>query len=154
MVRYAPISALHGCFPFHTSAGFSCSLTINIQLMRNVLGVLLLCFQRQSVSPYCLFIFPTHTKCRSLSRCGLRWRSSGWIQWGCTRPGIRFLARLRMNMSCYLWLSDRKICFCQVHRLPVINRPSSLGLYLVAMEICHVQLCPTNACKPCFPPSN
>jgi len=31
-----------------------------------------------------------------------------------------------------------------------MNRPSSLGLYLVAMEICCVQLCPTDARKPLF----
>lgn len=58
----------------------------------------------------CLF-FPLT---QSLSCCDLHWHSTGWIQWGCTRPSIRFLTRLCMNTSCCLWLSDRKIC-CAEH---------------------------------------
>lgn len=154
MAQYAQICALYSCFPFHSSTGVCCNLTINVQLVRSILRVFSPIFSKAECLSILPFIFPTYTKCWSLSCCGLHWCSSRWIQWGCTRPRMRFLAHLRMNMSCYLWLPDRKIYVCWAHRFTAIHRPSSLGLYLVALEICCIQLYPTDAIKPCFLPLN
>lgn len=104
MVEYAQICALHSGFCFPSNAGvflwFGNKCSVNEEHFYFVFK------GRASLHIVCLFFLLA----QSLSCCGLRWRSTGWIQWGCTRSSIRFHTHLCMNTGCYLRLSDRKIC--------------------------------------------
>lgn len=86
--------------------GFSYGLAINVQLMRNVLGALLLCHQRQSVSPGCLFIFPANTV------SVLLWSTLGYR--GPNSVGLYKAKSQIPSTSCCLWPCDRKFC-CAEH---------------------------------------
>lgn len=54
-------------------------------------------------------LLSAYPKCRSLSHCGLHWHSSAESSGAAQGQESRFLAHLRMNVSCYLWLIEKSV---------------------------------------------